>query len=78
MHLVEGARKNKKQPRIKKMLTKQHEIDMLQRFVASLPEEGYLKSMFTPIMVEHIVNQIRNDLGFIDHTCLGIFGKYDR
>jgi len=57
------------------MLTKQHEIDMLQKFVASLPEEGYLKGMFTPTMVGHIAEQIRNDFGFIDHTLLGVVGR---
>lgn len=57
------------------MITKQSEIDMLNKFVESLPEEGYLKSMFTPTMVEHIAEQIRNDFGFIDHTSLGMFCK---
>ncbi len=57
------------------MITKQNEIDMLKSFVASLPKGGYLENMFTPTMVGHIVNQIRDDFAFIDHTLLGVVGK---
>ena len=52
------------------MFSKQDEINLLKRFVKSMPEGGYLSSMFTPQLTMHIEQQIRNDYGFIDHANL--------
>ena len=56
-------------------LSKQDEINQLRQFVGNLAPQGYLSSMFDNVLVNHIVEQIRNDFGFIDHKGIADYHK---
>ena len=49
------------------MLSKQDQINMLHRFVASCPEGSCLASMFNDVLVNHIEDKIRENIGEIDY-----------
>lgn len=48
-------------------MTKQEEKDRLAAFIASLPQESYLRPMLSEIQLE-IEKQIDNDIGFISFS----------